>query len=123
MRPDVTDVVGQVSDVVRRNLKKLGPVLLIIAVALLALTGIYSVGPGEQGVVRTFGKETGKTGPGLHFAMPIIQKKDVVNMEQVRRVEVGFRGKERVPIEALMLTGDENIVEAQMIVQYHVVAP
>lgn len=123
MRPDVNDVVGQVTDVVRRNLKKLGPVLLIIAVALLALTGIYSVGPGEQGVVRTFGKETGKTGPGLHFALPIIQQKDVVNMEQVRRVEVGFRGKERVPIEALMLTGDENIVEAQMIVQYRIVDP
>jgi len=123
MRPDVNDVVGQVSDVVRRNLKKLGPILLIIAVAVLALSGIYSVGPGEQGVVRTFGKETGKTGPGLHFAMPIFQKKDVVNMEQVRRVEVGFRGKERVPIEALMLTGDENIVEAQMIVQYRIVDP
>jgi membrane protease subunit HflK len=82
--------------------------------------GTYEVGPGEQAVIRTFGRETGKAGPGLHFAFPIVQRRDVVNVEQVRRVEVGFRGQQRVPDEALMLTGDENIVEAQIIVQYRV---
>ncbi len=120
-RPNVDDVVGQVSDTFRKNFRKLGPIAIGIAIVLLILSGVYSVGPGEQGVVRTFGKETGKTGPGLHFAIPFVQQKDVVNIEQVRRVEVGFRGKERVPSEALMLTGDENIVEAQVIVQYRIV--
>jgi len=104
-------------------LRKLGPILLGIILVLLILSGVYSVNPGEQGVVRTFGKETGKTGPGLHFAVPLVQKVNVVNVEQIRRIEVGFRGKERVPSEALMLTGDENIVEAQVIVQYRVVDP
>ena len=78
------------------------------------------MGPGEQAVIRTFGRETGKAGPGLHFSFPLIQRRDVVNVEQVRRVEVGFRGQQRMPDEALMLTGDENIVEAQIIVQYRV---
>jgi len=121
MRPDVNDIVGQVSDTLRRHFKKLGPILLGIILVLLILSGIYSVEPGEQGVVRTFGEESGKSAPGLHFAIPFIQNVDVVNVEKVRRIEVGFRGKERVASEALMLTGDENIVEAQLIVQYRVV--
>jgi membrane protease subunit HflK len=44
-------------------------------------------------------------------------------VEQIRRSEVGVRNEERVPSEALMLTGDENIVEVQMIVQYRVAEP
>ncbi|MEZ4221130.1 MAG: FtsH protease activity modulator HflK [Polyangiaceae bacterium] len=122
-RPDVGDVVGQVSDVVRRNVRNLGPILLGVVVLLVLATGIYIVEPGEQGVVRTFGRESGKTGPGPHYRFPFVQKVDVVNVEQIRRIEVGFRGEQRVPHEALMLTGDENIVEAQIIVQYRVTDP
>lgn len=123
MRPDVNDVVGQVSDTLRRNLKKIGPIIIGILLVLLILSGVYSVNPGEQGIVRTFGKETGKSGPGLHFIVPLVQKVDVVNIQQIRRIEIGFRGKERVPSESLMVTGDENIVEAQVIVQYRIVDP
>lgn len=103
-----------------------GRIALIIAAVVLtiaALSGFYSVGPGEQGVVRTFGRESGKSGPGLHYAVPLFQQVDVVNIEQVRRIEVGFRGSNRRADEALMLTGDENMVEAQMIVQYRVTDP
>jgi len=116
-------MVEQVSDAFRRNLRRLGPIAAGVLLLLIAATGFYSVGPGEQGVVRTFGRETGKTAPGLHYRIPFIQQKDVVNMQQIRRIEIGFRGKQRMPHEALMLTGDENIVEAQMIVQYRVKDP
>ncbi|HMR06485.1 MAG TPA: FtsH protease activity modulator HflK [Polyangiaceae bacterium] len=122
-RPDVGEVVNQVSDAFRRNMRNLGPIIAGVVVLVLLATGIYSVGPGEQGVVRTFGRESGKTGPGLHYRFPFVQRKDVVNIEKIRRIEVGFRGDQRVPHEALMLTGDENIVEAQMIVQYRVTDP
>lgn len=121
--PDVGQVVGEVSAAIRRNAKNFGPIALGIVFLIVAATGIYSVGPGEQGVVRTFGRESGKTGPGLHYRVPFAQNVNVVNLEQVRRIEVGFRGNERVPHEALMLTGDENIVEAQIIVQYRVADP
>ena len=59
----------------------------------------------------------------MHYRVPFAQNVNVVNLEQVRRIEVGFRGNERVPHESLMLTGDENIVEAQIIVQYRVADP
>jgi membrane protease subunit HflK len=75
-------------------------------------------------VVRTFGKETARTQPGLNFCFPWpFQRADVVSVEQIRRIEVGFRGPQRVHEEALMLTGDENIVEAQNVVQYRVADP
>ncbi|HLV19487.1 MAG TPA: FtsH protease activity modulator HflK [Polyangiaceae bacterium] len=123
VRPDVADVVGQVTHVFKQKGRRLGPILFGLLVLALSLTGIYVVEPGEQGVVRTFGRESGKTAPGLHYRLPFVQQVDVVNIEQIRRIEVGFRGDQRVPHEALMLTGDENIVEAQMIIQYRVVDP
>ncbi|MCA9621298.1 MAG: FtsH protease activity modulator HflK [Myxococcales bacterium] len=126
--PDLKVVVGQYKDVVSQRMKWLGPLLGGVALLLIALTGFYSVNPGEVGVVRTFGKETGQSQPGLHFAMPIVQSVDIVDLAKVRRAEVGFRsleggGSKRVDSEALMLTGDENIIEAQMIVQYQIHDP
>jgi membrane protease subunit HflK len=108
------------------------PFIVIGIVGLIALliwlaTGFYMVGPGEQGVVRRFGKEVARTGPGLRYRLPYpIERVEVVNLAVVRRVEVGFRSDPRyrvIPQEALMLTGDENIVDAQAIVQYRVKDP
>ena len=107
---------GRLGPVFRRG----GPIMLALVILGISFAGTYEVGPGEQAVIRTFGRESGKAGPGLHFSFPLVQRRDVVNVEQVRRVEVGFRGQQRIPDEALMLTGDENIVEAQIIVQYRV---
>ena len=111
-----------------KTLTQLLPKLLPIAVGLVAVlwlgSGVYSVNPGQVGLVRTFGKETARTEPGLNYRFPWpFQQADVVSVEQIRRIEVGFRGAQRVPEEALMLTGDENIVEAQIVVQYRVADP
>ena len=127
--PDIKVVVAQYRDTVRNRLRWIGPAAGGIVLLALVLTGLYSVEPGEVGVVRTFGaKNPVLTKPGLHFAVPIAQKVDVINVEKIRRVEIGFRSGEagttrRVDSEALMLTGDENIVEAQLIVQYKIRDP
>lgn len=100
-----------------------GAIILVVVLLWLA-SGVYMVGPGEQGVVRRFGREVGRTGPGLRYNWPRpIERVDVVNLAVVRRIEVGFRSAPRyrlIPQESLMLTGDENIVDAQAIVQYRV---
>jgi membrane protease subunit HflK len=101
--------------------------LLVILVGIWLATGTYMVGPAEQGVIRRFGKEIGLTEPGLRYHLPWpIETVNVVNLAVVRRVELGFRTEPRyqiVPEESLMLTGDENIVDAQAIVQYKVKNP
>ncbi|MBI4228652.1 MAG: FtsH protease activity modulator HflK, partial [Deltaproteobacteria bacterium] len=90
-------------------------------------TGIYTVEPGEIGVVLRFGKEVGRSEPGLRYHLPApVETVRLVNLAVVRRVEIGFRTSPRyrtVPEESLMLTGDENIVDAQAIVQYRVKEP
>ncbi len=100
-----------------------------VVIALWLLSGIYIVGPAEQGVVRRFGKEVRIVGPGPHYALP--RPIEVVNKPKVtetRRIEVGFRTVyagpparyQFYPEESLMLTGDENIVDAQFVIQYKI---
>jgi len=107
---------------------KIVPVLFVILVLWL-FTGIYSVGPDEVGVVRTFGKfsRVAQSGLNWHFPLPI-ETVNTPKVTQVKRIEMGFRTLKngqyrRVEKESLMLTGDENIVDAQMIVQYKIKDP
>ena len=101
------------------------PIVAIIAAIWLA-TGFYIVDQGSLGVLQRFGKFTTTTEPGPRWHWPFpIESVTVVNMEQVRRLEVGYRSssegsgsKTKVPREALMLTEDENIIDMQVAVQY-----
>ena len=107
---------------------KITPVLVGLIVLWLA-TGIYIVGTDEVGVVRTFGKFTRVVPSGLNWKFPApIEIVDTPKVTEVKRIEIGFRtlknGQYRsVEKESLMLTGDENIVDAEMIVQYKIKDP
>lgn len=107
---------------------KITPVI-IGAIILWLLTGIYIVGPDEVGVVRTFGEFTRVTQSGLNWKFPApIETANTPKVTEVKRIEIGFRslnnGQYRtVEKESLMLTGDENIVDAEMIVQYKIKDP
>ncbi len=102
------------------------PVIGLVAVLWLA-SGFYIVDQGSRGVVLRFGQhvETTQPGPRWHFPFPI-ESATVVNLEQVRTVEVGYRtapeggqARSRVLRESLMLTDDENIIDLQFAVQYN----
>jgi len=107
---------------------KITPVLVGLILLWLA-TGVYIVGPDEVGVVRTFGKFTRVVQSGLNWKFPApIETVDTPKVTEVKRIEIGFRtlknGQYRtVEKESLMLTGDENIVDAEMIVQYKIKDP
>lgn len=92
-------------------------VLLLVWVA----SGFYIVDTGQRGVVLRFGKyvETTEPGPRWHFPWPI-EAREIVNIDQVRTVEIGYRNnvKSKVLRESLMLTDDENIIDLQFAVQY-----
>lgn len=102
-------------------------IVLIVVMGYL-LSGFYRVGPGEKGVVLLFGKVSGITEPGPRYRLPRpFMDHSVVDVARVRRAEIGYRSAGRhtknLPAEALMLTGDENIVDVQLLVQYEVRDP
>lgn len=101
------------------------PILLIIFLIWL-ITGFYIVDQGSRGVVLRFGEYTEVTQPGPRWHLPYpIETVEVVNQEQVRTIEVGYRSSNDLAAnsqdlrESLMLTGDENIVDLQFAVQYN----
>lgn len=129
--PSMEEVVSRIQEKMTRwGGKRIQLILVAIAVGIWLATGIYIVSPGEMGVIRQFGKEVDQTAPGLRYRLPWpIQTQDVVHLARVRRAEVGMRtdpytGRVKVEQrESLMLTGDENIVDAQLFVQYVVKDP
>lgn len=105
--------------------------LVLIAVALLlwAASGIYIVKPDERGIVLRFGRVVREAGPGPGYHLPYpIEEVFKPSVTQIRKEEFGFRTVSVGPppryvaekAEALMLTGDENIVKLQFIVQYKI---
>ena len=103
--------------------------MIAIGLVLWLLTGTYIVGPDEVGVVQTFGKHSRISQSGLNYHLPYpIETVQTPKVTEVKRVEIGFRtmGKNQfrtIEKESLMLTGDENIVDAELIVQYKIKDP
>ena len=101
-----------------------GKILLAVFLIWMA-TGFYIVDQGSRDVVLQFGKNTEITQPGPRWHIPYpVETVEVVNQEQVRTNEVGYRssgagGTSQELRESLMLTGDENIIDLQFAVQYN----
>jgi membrane protease subunit HflK len=97
----------------------------LILVLILAWQSIYIVAPNEQGVVKRFGRIDRLTPPGPHFKIPLIETVLIPQITKLHRLEIGFRsggrgGTQTVPREALMLTGDMNILSVELIVQFRI---
>ena len=111
--------------------KGFGILLVVVVLGVWLATGFFIVDPEEQGVIRRFGVVQSVVGPGPHYHLPMpIETVLIEKVTKVRRIEVGFRtisppgvqpAKYRqVRKEALMLTGDENIIDVQFTVQYRI---
>jgi membrane protease subunit HflK len=112
-----------------------GLALVVAGIAALWLvSGFYRVQPDEQGVVLRFGAFNRTALPGLNYHIPwpvetVLRPK----VTRVNRVEIGYRSgtdaraeegrnvpMRDVPAESLMLTGDENIVDINFAVFWHI---
>lgn len=103
----------------------IGLIIAIVALIWIA-SGFYIVDASQRGVVLRFGSfvETTQPGPRWHMPFPI-ESVEVVNISQVRTVEIGYREnvKSKILKESLMLTDDENIIDIQFAVQYFLKDP
>jgi len=94
--------------------------LLVFVFATYLLTGLHQIRPEERAVVKRFGKVVARPGPGLWVGLPWgLDRVERVPIATVRRVTVGFQqeGEENA---GLLLTGDENLVNARIHIDYAV---
>ncbi len=120
---------------------------LYVALALVLLNGLYVVRPDQVGVIQRFGRKVlPLSEPGLHYKLPWpVERLTRVQSRRVRTVEIGFRTNssspdaepaayewnvqhregrfQRKPEEALMLTGDQNMIELNATVHYDLTRP
>jgi membrane protease subunit HflK len=104
--------------------------IIAILIGVWLLLGFYTVDEGTRGVVQRFGRFVDITEPGLHWRLPLVENYQIVDVEQRRAEEIGYRFEGgRQPVaravarEALMLTEDENIVDVRLNVQYRILNP
>jgi membrane protease subunit HflK len=99
---------------------RLAVLAILVLFVLWLATGIYRVNPDEEGVVRRFGAYSQTTTSGLHYHLPVpIETVETPKVTRINRTDVGFNtessgrglGRQALPEESLMLTGDENIVD------------
>ena len=108
------------------SFKKLFIVIPVVLAIFAIYSSFYTIDPGEVGVIQRFGKLSSYSDPGLHLKIPVVDKLTVVDVEKVRRIEIGFRSdRSRISVvqESLMITKDENIVDAQAIIQWKIKDP
>jgi modulator of FtsH protease HflK len=116
-RSMIGDSLGEVFRRPRLGRRDVG-VILALALIGWGATAVYNVQPDEQGVVLRFGKWVDTTGPGLHFHWPYpvetVLKPKVTKINQVQLGDSTGAGPGGAAAgrERQMLTGDENIVEA-----------
>lgn len=100
-------------------------IILVVAAILLFSQSVFRVEPDEEGLVKRFGDVVRTVGSGPHLKLPFLETVVTPKVEKLHRIEVGFRTNLRgrtqiVPQEALMLTGDMNILSVEFIVQYKI---
>ena len=88
--------------------------LVLMALFLWLLTGLYQVDDSERGVVLRFGEYSQTTTPGLKWHIPWpIESVEIVNVNVVNRFKQ----------QTTMLTSDENIIVVDLVVQYRKTNP
>src|SRR5215831_603831 len=100
-------------------------IFIAVLLIVLAWQSAFIVAPDEEGVVKRFGVPVRTVGPGPHVKIPLVETVLQPKVAKLHRVELGYRtdrqGRQQmIPQEALMLTGDMNILAIEFIVQYKI---
>ena len=112
------------------SMKKLGTTVLVVVLVMIlaigAMSCFYTVDDKQQAVVTTFGKVTAITDAGFHFKLPFgIQQVEKVDVNVYQHIELGYRSgsDQSVTDESSMITGDYNIVNVDFFIEYKISDP
>ncbi|MGI8744343.1 MAG: FtsH protease activity modulator HflK [Bryobacteraceae bacterium] len=115
-----------VPSVPARRRRRISEIILLLWVA----SGVYLVRPDQQAVVTRFGGVVdSRVYPGIHYALPWpVDRVFKVKVHQSRRLSIGGDVADAVlgraqPLASQFLTGDKNIINMRVVVQYSVAVP
>src|ERR1700681_4133153 len=99
---------------------------IAVAIAgLWLLSGVYIVSANQQAVVTRFGAVVEpRVMPGIHIALPWpVDRVTKLKVQQLQRLVVGGDLPDNVigrsqPLQAQFITGDQNIIQMRVVVQY-----
>ncbi len=115
-----TRIIHAVFDYMHDRKTALLAALAVVAVLALLADGVYVVKKEEQAVLTRFGKVVDpKVLPGIHYALPFVERPHVRKVTRITRRGVGTRdeaGKAAFSI----LSGDANLFEAEVALQYRI---
>ncbi len=105
--------------------------IVIVALLIYLLSGFYRIRPFETGIIRFFGRVINDhVGPGLHYMLPYpFTKLDKIRLQERKRISVGFEFSDQVagrranPLQGEFISGDENILNLEMVLQYFIISP
>ena len=115
------------------NIKKIIPIVIILAAVAFLQGAFFKIQTGSLGVVLRLGQFNRIAEPGLKFKIPLVDVVHKVDVQAIRKEEFGFRTRTAAQksiyerrgfdMESLMLTGDKNVINVEWIVQYKVQDP
>ena len=127
--PDIDDVINKVRDRFAGgsgsgNSKLQMLLILVAAFFIWLIMSFYTVQEGFESIELRFGKYHETVGAGLQFVLWPVESRIIINSQNIRTVEVGFRRdgsvSRNIRAEAQMLTTDENIADVSLAVQYNI---
>jgi membrane protease subunit HflK len=96
---------------------------LVLIAGFWLVNSIYTINEGEVGVELLFGKPKAELSqPGLHFMLWPLEDVERTSIA-LRQTSIGSTGNGRGSTEGLMLSGDQNIVDVRVSVQWAVTDP
>ena len=102
---------------------------VLIFLAALVGTSVFTVNEQQQAVVTTFGRWSRNVNAGLHFRLPFgIQQRHIVYTNIIHNMEIGYRstpdgGTVTFLDESKMITGDMNILNVDFFLQFRISDP
>lgn len=105
--------------------------LLPAVIILWLLSGFFIVNQDETAVVRRFGAIVDPyVKPGINWRFPWpIERADKIRTTEIKRMSIGYKIMDELqgippdPMEIQRLTGDTNIIEIKIMVQYQITKP
>jgi len=115
-----TRVIYAVFDQLSARRKSIVAALILLVVVAVLSSGVYVVKKEERAVLVRFGKMVDSAvQPGIHYALPFVERAHVRKVMRITRRSVATRD-EAGGIAFSMLSGDANLFEADVVLQYRI---